>query len=304
MTPVYDVIIVGGGPAGLTAGLYAVRAGLTALLLERELIGGQASTTDRLENYPGFPGGVGGPELMMQFEQQASELGLEIRYEPAERLELMGEEKRVVLAGETLQARAVILCMGASRRPLGLPNEQALVGRGLSYCATCDGAFYRGRPVAVVGGGDTAVEDALYLARASHVSLIHRRDQLRAAGLGVKRLTENPSVDLLLCRIVTAAEPIEGGLRLTLQDVRDGQKSRLEVAGLFAAVGTVPNSELARGQVETDAAGCIVAGEDTRTSLPRVYAAGDVRAKALRQVVTAVADGAVAASMAVRDLNE
>lgn len=300
----YDVIIVGGGPAGMTAGLYAVRAGLRALLLERELIGGQASTTDRLENYPGFPGGVGGPELMMQFEQQATQLGLEVRYEDTRELALNGPVKRAVLGGETIEARAAILCMGASRRPLGLENESALIGHGLSYCATCDGAFYRGRPVAVVGGGDTAVEDALYLARGSQVTLIHRRDALRATGLAVRRLTEHPSVDMRLNSTLIEAQPCEDGLHLTLRNVRTGEHSPLKVAGLFAAVGTVPNTRMVKAQVAMDAAGYIVAGEDTRTSLPMVYAAGDVRAKPIKQVVTAVSDGAVAASMLVRDLSE
>lgn len=300
----YDAIIVGGGPAGMTAGLYAVRAGLKTLLLERELIGGQASTTDKLENYPGFPGGIGGPELMMQFEQQATGLGLEVRYDAVDALELTGEIKRVRLRKETLEARAIILCMGAARRPLGIENEQALIGRGLSYCATCDGAFYVGKTVAVVGGGDTAIEDALYLSQRSQVKLIHRRGALRASGLAAQRALENPSIEAMLGYVVTAAQPQEeGGLLLTLENAATRERQQLAVAGLFVAVGTQPNSQLVAGQVDLDEAGYIVAGEDTCTSARGVYAAGDVREKPLKQVVTAVSDGAVAATMAARQLH-
>jgi len=290
----YDVMMIGGGPAGLTAGLYAARAGLSAVLLEQMFVGGQASTTDKLENYPGFPDGIGGPELMMQFEQQATNAGLEIRYEPAEKLELEGEIKKAHTAGGIIEAKTAILCMGAARRLLGVPGEEKLTGRGVSYCATCDGAIYRGKGVAVVGGGDTAMEDALYLARiCEKVTLIHRRDQLRAIGHRAKAVLANEKIEVLYNSRVEKIEQAEGGVRLTLNEGR-----ALEVSGLFVAIGTKPESELVKDQVELTEDGYVKAGEDTRTSVPGVFVAGDLRKKPLRQVVTAASDGAVAAYQA------
>ena len=289
----YDILIIGGGPAGLTAGLYAARAGLSVALVEQAFAGGQASTTDMLENYPGFPGGIGGPELMMRFEEQAQSFGMESKYGTVTEVELDGEVKRAVIDGETVEAKAVILCMGAKRRELGVPGEAMNVGRGVSYCATCDGAFYRGKHVAVIGGGDTAVEDALYLARGSKVTLIHRRNELRARGAAVKRLQANENVEFLLETQVTAIERGESGLILKLNTGAD-----LHVDGVFVAVGTQPISDLVRGKVELNEAGYVLAGEDTKTSVPGVFCAGDLRAKALKQVITAAADGAVAAHVA------
>ena len=296
---IYDVLIVGGGPAGLTAGLYAARAGLSVVLAEQAFAGGQASTTDILENYPGFPEGVGGPELMMNFEAQAQRFGLEEKYVTIDSLELAGDVKRAHAGSEVIEARAVILAMGAQRRKLGAPGEDMNVGRGVSYCATCDGAFYRGKRVAVVGGGDTAVEDALYLARASKVTLIHRRNELRARGAMVKRLRDNENVDFLLETQVTNIARGESGLTLSLST-----GGTLDVDGVFIAVGTEPISALVRDQVVLDPAGYVIAGEDTKTSVPGVFAAGDLRGKPLRQVVTAAADGAVAAHMAALYLDE
>lgn len=294
----YDVMIIGGGPAGLTAGLYAARAGLNAVLLEQMFVGGQASTTDKLENYPGFPDGIGGPELMMQFEQQAVNAGLEIRYEPAEKLELEGEIKRAHTAGGMIEAKTAILCMGAGRRMLGVPGEEKLTGRGVSYCATCDGALHRGMAVAVVGGGDTAMEDALYLARiCERVTLIHRRDQLRAVGHRAKAVLANEKIEVLYSSRIEGIEPAEAGVRLNLNDERT-----LDVSALFVAIGTKPESGLVEGQVELTEDGYVKAGEDTKTSVPGVYAAGDLRKKPLRQVVTAASDGAVAAYHAVEYL--
>lgn len=288
---VYDVMIVGGGPAGLTAGLYAARAGLKAVLLEQMFAGGQASTTDRLENYPGFPEGIGGPELMMEFERQAVSAGLEIRYEQAETLTLAGEVKRARVSGGEIEAKTVILCMGAGRSLLNVPGEQELTGRGVSYCATCDGAFYRNKHVAVVGGGDTAMEDALYLARmCEKVTLIHRRDRLRAIGRQAEAVRGHERIEILYNTRVEGVEKAESGLTLRL----DGERT-LAVDGMFVAIGTRPESGLIAGQLETDAAGFVLAGEDTHTSLPGVFAAGDLRKKPLRQVVTAASDGAVAA---------
>ncbi len=300
----YDTIIVGGGPAGLAAGLYAVRAGLSAVLLERELIGGQASTTDRLENYPGFPGGIGGPELMMQFERQATELGLQIRYERTDSLSLDGPVKRAATNAGAYEARTVILAMGASRRPLGIENEQQLLGRGISYCATCDGAFYIDKRVAVVGGGDSAAEDALYLAQRSDVLLIHRRGELRVQGKQAEALLKHPRVRFAWNSVVRSAAAAEGGLLVSVEDVKSGQKRAESVAGLFVAIGTDPNTQLIKELLALDSQNYIRAGEDTRTCLPGVFAAGDLRTKPLKQVVTAVSDGAVAATMAARYVME
>ena len=296
----YDVMIIGGGPAGLTAGLYAARAGLKAVLLEQMFVGGQASTTDKLENYPGFPEGIGGPELMMQFEQQAVNAGLEVRYELAESLELTGDIKRARTMSGDIEAKTVILCMGAGRSLLGVPGEQELTGRGVSYCATCDGALYRGKHVAVVGGGDTAMEDVLYLAGVCEkVTLIHRRDKLRAVGRQADAVRAHEKVEILYNTRVEKVEKAENGIVLHLNDERS-----LDAAGVFVAIGTKPESALIAGQVETDKNGFILAGEDTRTSVPGVFAAGDLRKKPLRQVVTAASDGAVAAYEALNYIQE
>lgn len=298
----YDTIIIGGGPAGLTAGLYAARAGLKTLLIESGLVGGQATTTDLLMNYPGFPDGVGGPELMMQFQNQAEKLGLNMAYELPQRAELHADPKRIHAKGGVFEAKTVVLAMGASRRPLGIPGEQMLIGRGISYCATCDGALYAGKRVGVVGGGDTAVEDALYLANRSDVLLIHRRDQLRAAGPEASALLKHPRVEIAWNSAVRAAQIEGGGLSVAIADVHTGAERTERLAALFVAIGTVPNTDLARGQIELDPDGYIPAAEDCLTSIPGVFAAGDLRKKPLRQVVTAVSDGAVAATMAARHI--
>lgn len=295
-----DILIVGGGPAGLTAGIYASRAGMRSIVLESGFAGGQASTTDRIENYPGFPEGVGGMELMMAFEQQYGRLGGgEVRYDGVQSLNLE-EKTAVTAAGEVISARAVILCMGAEPRKLGVPGEVELTGQGVSYCATCDGMFFRGKTVAVVGGGDTAVEDAAYLKRLATVKVIHRRDELRAASRAGEALMADPDVEKLLSHTVEKIERQDGLLCLTLKDLKSGQVRTLAVDGLFVAVGTQPRTELVRGQLALDGAGYVVAGEDTRTEIPGVFAAGDLRARPLKQVITAAADGAVAATMAIR----
>ena len=287
----YDVAIVGGGPAGLTAGMYAARAGWKCVLFERSFAGGQAATTDRLENYPGFPEGVGGPELMAAFAEQAARFGLETRYAGVDKIDLAN--RRLFFGGEQIQARALILALGASARRLGVPGEAENIGRGVSYCATCDGAFYRGKRVAVVGGGDTAVEDALYLSRFAFVTLIHRRDRLRAMGAQVEKLQKNERVQMLLSTTLERIDRAKDGLLLRLSKQRE-----LAVDGVFIAVGVTPQTQLVQGQIALDEAGYILAGEDAATSVPGVFAAGDCRKKPLRQVSTAVGDGATAAYMA------
>lgn len=301
----YDIAVIGGGPAGLTAGLYAARAGKSAVLLEGNFPGGQQATTNLIQNYPGFPEGIGGPELSQKMLEQAQGFGLELRYDAVEALALAGDKKVVTLVGgATLTARAVILCMGATPRALGVDGEDRLRGRGVSYCATCDGAFYRGKDVAVIGGGDTAVEDALFLAGlAKSVTLIHRRDALRAVGEGVERLKTLANVKFVLETTVSSILGEQAVRGIRIMDIHTHTETELPVDGVFVAVGTQPATELVKEQLKLDPAGYILAGEDTKTSIPNVFAAGDLRQKPLRQILCAAADGAVAATAAVKALS-
>lgn len=297
----YDVIILGAGPAGLTAGIYAARGGLNAVIVESSAVGGQASLTAEIENYPGFES-VNGFELVSIMQAQCDRLGVTFVFDNPVNVSLEGEVKRVTTAASgTLEARTVIIATGALPRTLGLPNESALMGGGVSYCATCDGAFFRGRPVAVVGGGNTAVEDALYLLKfASDVWLIHRRDALRADAILADRV-KSSGVKIVWDSVVTELVG-ENKLRaLTLKNVKTGELSSLAVNGVFIAVGQTPSTAGLTG-VELDG-GYIVTDEEMRTALPGVFAAGDVRKKSLRQVVTATADGAIAAESAIKYLN-
>lgn len=297
----YDVIILGAGPAGLTAGIYAARGGLNAVIVESSAVGGQASLTAEIENYPGFES-VNGFELVSIMQAQCDRLGVAFVFDNPVNVSLEGEVKRVTTAASgTLEARTVIIATGALPRTLGLPNESALMGGGVSYCATCDGAFFRGRPVAVVGGGNTAVEDALYLLKfASDVWLIHRRDALRADAILADRV-KSSGVKIVWDSVVTELVG-ENKLRaLTLKNVKTGELSSLSVNGVFIAVGQTPSTAGLTG-VELDG-GYIVTDEEMRTALPGVFAAGDVRKKSLRQVVTATADGAIAAESAIKYLN-
>ena len=297
----YDVIILGAGPAGLTAGIYAARGGLNAVIVESSAVGGQASLTAEIENYPGFES-VNGFELVSIMQAQCDRLGVAFVFDNPVNVSLEGEVKRVTTAASgTLEARTVIIATGALPRTLGLPNESALMGGGVSYCATCDGAFFRGKPVAVVGGGNTAVEDALYLLKfASDVWLIHRRDALRADAILADRV-KSSGVKIVWDSVVTELVG-ENKLRaLTLKNVKTGELSSLAVNGVFIAVGQTPSTAGLTG-VELDG-GYIVTDEEMRTVLPGVFAAGDVRKKSLRQVVTATADGAIAAESAIKYLN-
>ncbi len=297
-----ELLIIGGGAAGLTAGLYGARAGRQTVLIERMFAGGQIATTHRLENYPGFPQGIGGVEIGMAMMEQAERFGLQIQYDTVNCLELEGAVKTARCDGEDWQAKAVILCMGAEPRQLGVDREDELRGRGVSYCATCDGTFYQDKTVAVVGGGDTACEDALYLAAlAKKVYLIHRRDELRAAGILRQRVMENDRIHMLWN---TQVEALLGEERLEGLVLTGENKGELQSDGLFIAVGTLPQSKLVQGALKLDAQGAILTDDRMRTELPGVYAAGDVRATPLRQVVTAAADGAVAATEATKYLME
>ena len=297
----YDVIILGAGPAGLTAGIYAARGGLNAVIVESKAVGGQAALTAEIENYPGFES-VSGFELISLMQAQCERLGVAFVYDNPVNVSLDGNIKSVETAySGVLEARAVILATGAMPRTLGLPRESALMGGGVSYCATCDGAFFNGKAVAVVGGGNTAAEDALYLEKfASSVTLIHRRDALRADAILAKRIAES-TVKVAWDSVVTQLNGENKLSSVTLKNVKTGELGDLPVSGLFVAVGQIPATEGLKG-VELDG-GYIVTDEEMRTSLPGVFAAGDVRKKTLRQVVTATADGAIAAESAIKFLN-
>ena len=296
---VYDMIIIGGGPGGYTAALYAARAGLNALLLERMAAGGQMALSHQIDNYPGFEEGIDGFSLAEKMQKQAQRFGGKTRYTQVQRVDLEAMPKEIVTSEGTYLAKTVVLATGAGPRELGLPEEAELVGRGVGYCAACDGMFYRGKTVVVVGGGDTAVADALLLSRiVKKVILVHRRDTLRAAKIYREPLMNRENVEF---RWNSTVEELLHGEKVTgvrLRDVNTGEISELSCDGVFVSVGRKPATELVKGQLELDEGGYIVAGESTKTGIPGVYAVGDVRTKALRQVVTAVADGAVAVHMA------
>lgn len=284
-----DLIILGAGTAGLSAAIYAVRAGLSLRLLETSLPGGQILNSPDVDNYPGIPS-ISGFDFVQNLTAHAAGLGVEPEFTAVSRADLAGEIKRIHTGREILESRAVILATGASHRSLGCPGEAELRGKGVSYCATCDGAFFRGKDVAVVGGGNTALEDALFLANLCRkVYLIHRREEFRAQQAAVNAVRSRENIQLVLGEQV---ERISGDRLVSAVTLKSGRE--LPVSGVFIAVGLAPNTALFEGQLDLDN-GYIRAGEDCHTSLPGVFAAGDVRTKPLRQLITAAADGAVAA---------
>ncbi len=292
---ILDIAIIGGGPAGLTAGLYAARSRLQVVLLERLAPGGQVLTTEWVENYPGFPEGVSGAGLMEAMRAQAEKFGLVLRRLDVAGVELAGEVKLIHTAKETIEARTVIICTGAQPRKLEVPGERLYTGKGVSFCATCDGPFFEDLPIVVVGGGDMAVEEGLYLTKfGSKVYLIHRRDQLRATKLLQERLLANPKVEVIWDTRVTAIEGSDLVEGVKLVNVKSGQEFRLAANGVFVFVGTAPVTGFLGGQLELDQGGFIVTDRQMATSLPGVFAAGDVTAKPLRQIATAVGEGATA----------
>ena len=296
---VYDMIVVGGGPGGYTAALYAARAGLDTLVLEKLSAGGQMALTETIDNYPGFENGIDGFTLGETMLRQAERFGARTEYAQVERMDLTASPKVLETSEGTFLGKTVVLATGANPRELGLPNEVALVGRGVAYCASCDGMRYKGKTVAVVGGGNSAVADALILSRiAKKVILIHRRDTLRATKVYHQSLIQAGNIEF---RWNSTVLELLHGDQLTgvkLRDVKTGQETTLPCDGLFISVGRKPATEQVAGQLELDQSGYIQADETTKTSLPGVYAVGDVRTKPLRQVVTAVADGATAVHMA------
>lgn len=288
-----DVLIIGAGPAGLSAAIYARRAGFETLVLEKApMSGGQIVSTYEVDNYPGLPG-IGGFDMGMKFREHAEAMGAQFAEGEVSELRLDGEEKEAVTEGNVYRARAVIIAAGATHAKLGVPGEEEFVGKGVSYCATCDGAFFRNRVTAVVGGGDVAAEDAVFLARfCKKVYVIHRRDSLRAAEILQKKLFSLPNVELVWDTVVEEISGTEQVESIRTVNKKTGFEKELAVDGVFIAVGILPQSGAFAGLIQTDEKGYFVAGEDCRTNIEGVFAAGDVRTKKLRQVVTAVADGA------------
>ena len=296
---VYDMVIIGGGPGGYTAALYAVRAGLDTVLLEKFSAGGQMALTDQIDNYPGFENGIDGFTLAEKMKQGAERFGAQTRYAEVKKVDLSASPKVVETSEGTFYGRTVVFSTGANPRELGLPEEKELVGRGVAYCASCDGMFYRGKTVVVVGGGNTAAEDALLLSRlASKVILVHRRDTLRATKVYHEPLMQAENVEFRWNSVVTELLHGDKITGVRLKDVQTGEETVVECDGVFVSIGRKPATELAEGQLTLDRSGYVVADESTRTSIPGVFAVGDVRTKVLRQVVTAVADGATAVSYA------
>ncbi len=309
-TTVHNVIIIGSGPAGYTAALYAARAQLAPVVFEGTSFGGALMTTTEVENYPGFRDGIMGPELMDQMREQAARFGADLRMEDIESVSLDGAVKSVTTAdGETLHARTVILAMGAAARYLGVPGEQELLGRGVSACATCDGFFFRDQDVAVIGGGDSAMEEATFLTRfARSVTLVHRREEFRASKIMLERARSNDKIRFITNSIVVGVDGDGTVSGLRLKDTVTGKESTLAVTGVFVAIGHDPRSELVRGAVDLDAEGYVlVKGNTTHTSLDGVFAAGDLVDHTYRQAVTAAGTGCSAAIDAERwlaDRNE
>ncbi len=300
MERIYDVIVIGGGPAGYTAALYAARAGMDVLVFERMSVGGQMALTDVIDNYPGFDEGVDGFTLGMKMQACAERFGAVTKYAEVTGVELTGAVKRIETTSGEFASRTVVIATGANPRELGLAAEATMIGRGLHYCAHCDGRFYRGKRVAVVGGGNSAVSDALYLSNlAEKVYLIHRRDSLRATEIYHKPLRDAENVEFLWNQTVVGYGTDRGKINeAVLRSVQNGEESSISVDGIFVSIGRKPATELFRGILDLDANGYIVADESTKTNLSGVFAVGDVRTKALRQVVTAVGDGATAAHFA------
>lgn len=294
-THLYDMIVVGGGPGGYTAALYAARAGLDVLVLEKLSAGGQMALTETIDNYPGFPEGIDGFTLAEAMQQQAERFGAHSEYAEVEAMDLTASPKVLQTSAGTFTAKTVVIATGADPRPLGLAAEAALTGRGVAYCAACDGMRYKGKTVVVVGGGNSAAEDALLLTRiAKKVILVHRRDTLRATKIYHEPLQQAENLEFRWNSTVTALLHDDKLTGIRLRDLRTGAETDLPCDAVFISVGRQPAAELVAGQLERDTSGYIIADETTRTNLPGVYAVGDVRTKPLRQLVTAVADGAMA----------
>ena len=298
----YDIIIVGAGPSGLTAAIYGCRASKKVLVLEAKSYGGQIINTPDIENYPAEPH-ISGFDFATRLYNQAKDLGAEIKFEKVVNIEDLGNEKEVITTDNTYKSKTIVLATGADNRKLGLDNEEELIGKGVSYCATCDGGFYRNKDVAVVGGGNTALEDALYLSDiVKTVYLIHRRDEFRADESIVDKLREKDNVQFIYNSNVTKLNSNEKLESIEVTD-KDGNTKTIEVSGIFIAVGRVPENENFSKVIGLDESGYVIAKEDCHTNIPGIFASGDNRTKDLRQLVTATGDGAIAATEAVKYIN-
>ena len=303
----YDVIIIGGGPAGLTAGLYTSRGRLKTLLIEKGLIGGLVTTTEWVENYPGFEEGIMGAELAQKMQQQATKFGLEIKQASVERISVDGKTKKITLDdGSQLEAKALILTTGAHPRLLKISGEDEFRGKGVSYCATCDAAFFKDNDIAVVGGGDSAVQEAIYLTKfAKTVHIIHRRDKFRAEKILQERAFSNPNIKIVWDSVVEKIDGDNSGVTsLLIKNVKTDENTTIDVQGVFIYIGYNPNTEFMSGLANLDKENYLITDENMSTSAPGVYAAGDVRAKQLKQIATAVGDGAIAGVEAEKYIEE
>jgi thioredoxin reductase (NADPH) len=291
----YDLVIIGAGPAGLTAGIYAARARMNVLLLEKAVPGGQIIVTDWIENYPGFPEGISGYDLAEKMKVQAEDLGLKIETAEVHSMNLSSALKEIVLKDRTIQAKSLIIASGASPKKLGI-GEDKYMGKGISFCATCDAPFFKEKTVVAIGGGDTAVQEAIFLTKfASKVFLVHRRDELRAAKILQERAFANDKIEILWDSIVTGVDGLFGIENVHVKNVKTDETKTIKADGCFIWVGILPNTEFVKDTVKTDEFGFIIADAKMQTNVPGVYVAGDVRDTPLRQVSTAVGDGAVAA---------
>jgi thioredoxin reductase (NADPH) len=304
MSKEYDIIIIGGGPAGLSAGIYASRASVRTLLIEKGMFGGLIANAELVENYPGFPEGISGFDVGERMYQQASKFGLETLSAEVTSVDLLKDIKTISTTEGDFSARAIIIASGAERKRLGVPGEDLFVNRGVSYCATCDGALFKDRVVAVVGGGNSAVEEALFLTRfASKAIIIHRRNQLRASKMAQERALSNKKLGFLWDTIV---EEIKGNNKvseLVVRNVKTGETSKIAVDGVFVYVGQIPNTSFLKGQIPLDKEGYIITDDRMETQIKGVYAAGDIRKNSSRQVITAAGDGATAAISAEKFLS-
>ena len=305
MNEKYDVVIIGGGPAGLTAGLYASRAKLNSLLIEKGLVGGQIANAELVDNYPGFAEGISGFELGQLMHQQATKYGLKTLLAEVTGIELQGEQKVVKTTEGDFIAKAVIIASGSERYKLGVPGEEAFAGKGISYCATCDAAFFKGQPVAVIGGGDAAITEALHLAKfASKVTVIHRRDQLRASRILQEKAFSEPKIEFRWNSVIDEIEGKDLVKRIRLRQVKTEEESALDVGGIFISIGLKPNTDYLKGILPLDATGHIITNDRMETEIAGIFAAGDIRHDSARQAITAAGDGATAAIYAEKFISE
>jgi len=291
----YDMVIIGGGPAGLTAGLYAARAGLNVILIEKVVPGGQVLTTDWIENYPGFPEGISGPDLIQKMTEQVKKFDLNIESNEVISLDLSDSIKKIELSDRTITSHTIIIATGASPKKLGIPGEDTFFGRGLSTCATCDAPFFKDKMVAAVGGGDTAVQESIFLTKfVKKVYLIHRRDQLRATKILQERAFANDKIEFIWDSVLTSIDGLTNVEKITVKNVKTGDTKEFSVDGCFIWTGILPNTEFLKDELKVDDYGFIIVDLNMQSSVPGVFAAGDVRSNGLRQIVTAVGDAASA----------